>query len=131
VGKAEDDLREDLIGSELYSVVFVRDYVQLYLDAEPGLPAQGNWQIIVNLYVLPTLRAPSIALASGDQGWADALRTLIDKKIASAALNPGVEFAISFDTGEELHVSLRPGDRLDPPSHEAIEVMHGPDFWAY
>ncbi len=130
MGKAEDDLREDLIGSELYSVVFVRDYVQLYLDAEPGLPAQGNWQIIVNLYVLPTLRAPSIALSSGDLGWADALRTLIDKKIASVALNPGVELTISFDTGEELHVSLRPGDRSDP-SYEAIEVMHGPAFWEY
>ena len=45
--------------------------------------------------------------------------TLIDKKIASVAVNPGVELTISFDTGEELHVSLRPGDRSTGPTRRS------------
>ena len=128
MGKAEDDLRTDLVGSELYSVVFVRDYVQLYLDAEPGQPARGAWQIIVNLYTLPTVIARSESLAMDDVGWADALRRLVNRRIVSTSLDEGVEVKITFDSGEELVVSLRSEDRW---SDEALEVMHGTQWWVY
>jgi len=123
-----DFLRSQLVGSELYSVVFVRDYVQLYLDAEPGQPAREGWQITVNLYIDPVVEAESRVLTSRNPEWASALRSLINSRVVDVALAEGQDFAVTFHSGVVLRTSLRPEDYL---SHEAIEVMRGKHFWVW
>ena len=123
-----DVLRSQLVGSELYSVVFVRDYVQLYLDAEPGQPAREGWQATVNLYIDPVVEAGSRVLTSTNPEWANALRSLINSRVVDVAVAEEKDFAVTFHSGVVLRVSLRPEDYL---SHEAIEVTRGKHWWVW
>jgi hypothetical protein len=96
---SSDVLRSQLVGSELYSVVFVRDYVQLYLDAEPGQPVREGWQATVNLYIDPVVEAESRVLTSTNLEWANALRSLINSRVVDVAVAEGKDFAVTFHSG--------------------------------
>ena len=114
------DLLADLIGEELESVTFVRDYVQLGFN-NPG----------INLYVWPFIHSGDLALKRPDVGYTDALIGLINSRLAGVdeLLDQGLVF--DFDDGTRLAVPLDGTGLVGPevamytdPRSQEIVVWH-------
>lgn len=80
-----DSLLGELVGEELGSVVFVRDYVQFDFDG-PRL----------TLLVWPSLVAEGEAIVMGEPGYRDALCGLIDQKVVATAENRDQGLGVDF-----------------------------------
>lgn len=108
-----------LIGRELSSVEFVRDYVQLRFDG-PCLSA------IIKLVV----RRGEVSIVPGTVGYADALVGLIGDEVQSALALAGDVLRVVIQGGTSIEVSLRPEDyRLGP---EAVILRNAPDeVWVW
>jgi hypothetical protein len=94
---------EKIVGEQLSSVEFVRDYVQLRFDG-PTLTA----------FVLPTLKSPDRTIRFGDQGYRDELCARISHHVSAAYLREGDAVIVEFDDGTEIRISLKPEDRVGP-----------------
>jgi len=91
---------EELVGREVSSVEFVRDYVQIRFDG-PCMSA----------YTMPTVRTESgKVLDTSGVGYADALVKFIGKTVQAAHQREGA-IEIRFADGAGLTVSLRDADR--------------------
>ena len=106
----QDDLIARLVGCELYSVQFVRDYVQLHFEGSVDSP-------VLTCYVTPQVREfqgdDSEGIAEGAPGYADALRALIGEEVSAAAAMTGPGLVISLRTGA---IALNPtSDQLVGP----------------
>jgi hypothetical protein len=108
------NLLEVLIGRDLASVVFVRDYVQLGFDG-PQLTAVTNPEVITR----------SKRFVWGDPGYRDALCEQIGKIVLQAKTIEGQSLTISFDNNVEIAISLRPEDYR---TAEAAVFTHGDRF---
>ncbi|WP_040807634.1 hypothetical protein [Nocardia concava] len=84
----EDSLLGRLIGLELASVVFVRDYLQLDFDG-PRLTC----------YVWPTIEADGITRSLGDSGYRDSLCALISQTVVSTEEAVGAGLVLGFAIG--------------------------------
>ncbi|WP_433567536.1 hypothetical protein ACQP1O_21460 [Nocardia sp. CA-151230] len=83
-----DSLLARLIGLELASVVFVRDYLQLDFDG-PRL----------SCYVWPTIDADGITRSLGDPGYRDTLCALISQTVVSTQEAVGTGLVLRFAIG--------------------------------
>lgn len=115
-------IAEELSGAEVYSVEFVRDYVQLHLEAESDEPATGGGYhariIHISAITDPEVRRAGIRLRKRDPGWRDAVCELLNTKVRDASISDE-EFRVEFDTDLVLTVSLRDADYRAP---EAVTV---------
>ncbi|MGW5112130.1 hypothetical protein [Nocardia sp. NPDC004123] len=110
-----DSLLARLVGLELASVVFVRDYLQLDFDG-PRL----------SCYVWPTIDADGITRSLGDAGYRDTLCALISQTVVSIDEAVGTGLLLRFAIGAlSIHPAL---EELGGPE---IAVLSGfSDMWA-
>ena len=95
-----------LVGHELSSVTFVRDYVQLAFDG-PGM----------NAYTMPTVACGSESLGLGQPGYRDGLCRQIGCKVERTEVD-AQRVSIVFEGGAAISISLRDEDYRGP---EALE----------
>ncbi|BCB88124.1 hypothetical protein Psuf_054370 [Phytohabitans suffuscus] len=82
-----------LVGLRLYSVEFVMDYVQLRFNGPTkDMP-------VLNCDVLPVVETPAGLIASGQLGYADALRAFIPGHVVATLEETGRGLRIEFDEG--------------------------------
>lgn len=97
---ADAGLLDELVGSEVESVVFVRDYLQLALFLPEGNP-------ILSLYVWPVLASPEVvthSVGAHAHGYRDALRALINHRVVGAEAREETGLLLSIDTSWSLVV---------------------------
>jgi hypothetical protein len=95
-----------LVGHDLSSVTFVRDYVQLAFDG-PG----------VNAYTMPTVTSGSESLTPGQPGYRDSLCRQIGCRVERTDADDR-RVSIIFENGTMVSISLRDDDYHGP---EALE----------
>jgi hypothetical protein len=91
----KESLLAELVGRELSSIEFVRDYLQVRFDG-PTL----------TLIVWPTLFKDGRSVAQGDVGFTDKLLSLIGKEVSDCRFRPEDELVLIFLSGELLRVAL-------------------------
>jgi len=107
-----------LIGNDLSSVEFVRDYVQLHFNGPT-----------INAYNWPMLTVGQSILSVDTPGYRDALCSLISVKVVDARVEEGIGIDIEFEANQRLHISLRAEDSTDP---EAAQFYIAPDqLWVW
>jgi hypothetical protein len=99
-----------LIGVELSSVVFIRDYVQLYFDP---ISAAGRDYPRLTLYTWPTVYDRAGSRRLGDPDYRDSLCRLISAPVAGAALTDE-DMRLWFADGAGVTISLLPGHQAMP-----------------
>ena len=100
------DALGELVGRELSSVTFVRDYVQLAFDG-PG----------INAYTLPTVTRGSEVLSLRQPGYRDCLCEQIGCRVERTEVDDQ-RASIIFENGAVVSISLRDDDYRGP---EALE----------
>jgi hypothetical protein len=123
----EASLDDELRGAQVSSVVFIKDYVQLHLQAETDEHTPfGNRvrDIHLNAITDPIVEVAGQRFAHGDDGWRDAMCQLIDRHVTGAVVDAS-EVRLDFDGDIFLRVSLREEDRVGP---EAV-VIGGLRTW--
>jgi hypothetical protein len=86
---------EVIVGCELASVIFVRDYIQLDFDG-PRLTILGDFELAVG----------ELRISSGSPGYRDALCEAIDDRVTSAASSEDA-IRIEFAGGLRFEMPLR------------------------
>lgn len=94
-----------LVGEELSSVCFVRDYVEFHFDGP-----------IVRALSLPKVTVGGKCFLPDTPGWRDALCALIGRKVVAASPDGGV-FLLSLEGDASAEVSLT-------PTGNAVEALH-------
>jgi hypothetical protein len=102
MGQTLADALKNLVGRELSSVTFVRDYVQLGFDG-PGMSA----------YTMPTVACGSEDLSLGQPGYRDSLCGQIGCKVERTEVD-AQQVAIVFEGGAVVSISLRDEDYRGP-----------------
>lgn len=82
-----------LVGSRLYSVQFVYDYVQLHFDGP------GPEQPLLTCDVMPAVVVDGNPYTDGQPGYADALRSLIATNVVATEEATGTGLRIALDKG--------------------------------
>ena len=100
------DALEKLVGQDLSSVTFVRDYVQFAFD-------NGG----MNAYTAPTVACGSESLSLGQTGYRDSLCRPIGCRVERTWVDDQ-RVSIIFESGVVVSISLREEDYLGP---EALE----------
>lgn len=95
-----------LVGHELSSVTFVRDYIQLAFDGSG-----------INAYTTPTVSCGSESLKFGQPGYRDGLCRQIGRSVERSEVD-GQRVSIIFESGTTVSISLREDDYRGP---EALE----------
>ena len=126
-----------LVGAQLASVVFVRDYLQLVFEPtdvgtpEAGVlrrPTKGGFGTL-SAYVLPELETGGRLLKSGRPGYRDALVELIGRVVAQAGEDPA-RLRIVFDSGVVASVSLNAADLPDGAVESAmLQLEDAAESW--
>ena len=100
----------ELCGSQLSSVEFVQDYLQLRFDGP-----------CLNVYTPLTVRSSEKIVTSWGMGFRDLLCEQIAKIVTSVSFEEEKELNVQFKDGSGISVSLRPEDYCSP---EAV-YAHG------
>ncbi len=108
-------IREQVVGTELSAVTFVRDYVQLNFDG-PG------FTVLTPI----TVSSSDTSCVSGDEQFRNRLCDQIRKRFADVLIKEHELLLISFDDGSSIALSLRDNDY---PGPEAVIFNGSDDFW--
>ncbi|WP_199486538.1 hypothetical protein [Actinomadura logoneensis] len=111
-----DSLLLALIGQEMTSVIFVRDYLQLDFDG-PRL----------SLFVWPQVTTDAQARQIGDPGYRDSLCSLIGHPVRAIDENPGTGLALHFDSGSI--VANPDPSQLEGPEIAMLNGIAGSTGW--
>ena len=98
---------EEVQGRDLATVTFVRDYVQLGFDGP-------SFTLVVD----PVVKSGGHEFRRKDNGFCDALVSLINKRLLRCELEENVSMRLLFDSGESLMVPL--GDEVRGTNPEAV-----------
>jgi hypothetical protein len=98
-----------LVGGELDTVSFVRDYVELRIDYS-----------IVRALTNLSGTIDGIAWRFSDKGAADVMRRYIGRTVADVEVTPDQRILLTFDRDARLEIPLRPEDMRGP---EAAHVV--------
>lgn len=109
-----NELLSRLVGSRLYSVQFVMDYVQLRFDS----PTEDR--PFLNCEVMPSVETPTGVIGPGELGYADALVALIPGEVIGTTEETGSGLRFEFASGA---VVLHP--RLDDLVGPEIAYLSG------
>ena len=96
----EQSLLRSMIGLEVGSVVFVRDYLQIVFDGST-----------LNLVTWPSIEVDNKKYIENTPGYRDALCKLIDKTITKAVEHQKEQLIIYFSGDALMEVSLKDEDR--------------------
>jgi hypothetical protein len=108
-----------LVGRELSSVEFVRDYLQLRFDG-----------LCLSAITMPVVRRDELAIIPGAVGYCDALVALIGSEVDSAVTEENKVLRVVFRKGVSIEISLRPEDYKHGP--EAAILRNPPDvIWVW
>ncbi|WP_059173339.1 hypothetical protein [Bacillus sp. FJAT-27445] len=88
-----------LKGSNLSSVIFIRDYIQFVFEGEDD-------SYILTSLVDETVVKENITFKRQTEGWRDALCSLINKVVKIAIENEGVSLNVLFEDGDILQINL-------------------------
>jgi hypothetical protein len=105
-----------LIGLELSSVPFVRDYVQSGFDGP-----------ILNAVTMPTIRVGKRHFRAGEAGYRDALCDRIGSIVMNVPMQEGEALRISFNDKSEISISRRAEDYTGP---ETFTFRDNQGLWA-
>ena len=94
-----------LLGSQLASVAFVMDYIELHFDGP-----------CITALVLPRLYLGGVLYESGKVGYRDALCGQITKIVRRVSLKEEISLEVEFMDASILSVSLAPEDAVGPES---------------
>jgi hypothetical protein len=100
---------DELVGRELASVVFVRDYLQFCFDG-PCLTA----------LISPVFVTATSAVLPGSTGWRDGLCSAIGIPVTSVRFTEREELCIEFANASRIVIPLREQDYIGP---EAINYF--------
>jgi hypothetical protein len=98
-----------LIGQELDTVSFVRDYVELRIDYS-----------IVRALTDPRGTIDGIPWQFNDERAADMMRRYIGRTVAAVEVRQDQRILLTFDRDAWLEISLRPQDRSGPEAAHFI-----------
>ena len=107
-----------IIGSELSSVEFVRDYIQLRFDG-PSLTA----------ITPPIIRSEENNYEWEMSGYCDVLRKCIGMTLHDASVLLGKEIYLEFDNGVRITISLNPEDYVGPEAVVFNDGQQGVWVW--
>src|SRR6478735_1413427 len=96
-------LIKTLENSEACSVIFIRDYLQLYFEGE-----QNNATLTV--YSLPVAVVNGQCFESGILGYRDSLCSFIGHQVKKLEITRGQILKITFDNEDRIEVSLKKED---------------------
>ena len=115
----QKDTLGKLIGLELTSVEFVRDYVQLRFDGT-----------VLSAYTLPKIYVGNKKVASPSSvGYADMLIANIGRVVKRADDSGGTEIVIEFTNEQALKISLLDKDRR--ADEAALMSTEEGGFWSW
>lgn len=98
-----------LVGQELDTVSFVRDYVELRIDYS-----------IVRALTEPSGTIDGIAWRLNDEGAADVMRRYVGRTVADVEMTQDQRILLTFDRDAWLEIPLRPQDRSGPEAAHFI-----------
>jgi hypothetical protein len=136
MGEHQTSLLSALVGSELASVVFVADYVQMVF--QPGHVKEADPQVLrqpmegvsarLSTYTLPSVTSRGIRVRPGEQGWRDVLCGLISARVVEA-INDTDEIRIRFEPNVHVTVSLQEDDLEGMPEFAMLQLDDGQKSW--
>jgi hypothetical protein len=106
---SDDGLLQRLVGSQLTSVLFVMDYVQL------GFQGEGDDSPVLSCDVWPAIEGSDGVLTHGRPGYADALVALVMGAVVGTVERPRTGLRVELDRGTLV---------LNP----AIDELVGPEI---
>jgi hypothetical protein len=105
-------LSRQFVGRQVSSVTFMpADDVQLRFDGRP----------YINIFNPFNIANRQVTTASDQPGFRDALCELIGEKVARVSFANQTFLRITFESGVELTISLRPGDYVGPEAVTASD----------
>jgi hypothetical protein len=116
--KNEIDPLKMLIGYELSSLEFVRDYLQLRFDGP-----------MITAYSLPKIKSEEETYEPGVLGYCDTLCSCISSTVRSASIVEGKEISLEFDSGIKLTISLKSEDYQG--AEVAIFRKNSDEWWVW
>ena len=111
---------EVLEGSELSSVIFNRDYLQLVFEDD-------KYSYILTSLLNETLSNENNIFIKQTEGWRDALCSLINKVVKIAFEDKGVSLNVLFEDGEKLLIALNEKD-FSLKGKEAAILSYGEEL---
>lgn len=112
----------DLVGAEVESIVFVRDYLQITLYLPKSSPR-------LTFYAWPDVTTPGGAARSfGDPGYRDELCSLIGRRIAGATAGSETGLTLHFDA--DTSITIKPPWReLTGPEIAMLQMNDPTQRW--
>jgi hypothetical protein len=98
------NLLSDLVGEYVSSVTFVMDYLQIGFNGHN-----------LSLYVWPIVEDTRGRLTEGDEGYRNAVCSLIGKRVKAADEYLDAGIVVDFEEGHRLQVPLRVSGEFDLP----------------
>lgn len=98
---------KSLEGSDLSTVIFIRDYIQFVFEGEKE-------NVLLSAFTLPTTVVSNHKYDFQTSGWRDALCSSINKTVSTAITEDGNAIEIAFEDGTILEISLREEDYEGP-----------------
>ncbi|BBH19470.1 hypothetical protein Back11_08150 [Paenibacillus baekrokdamisoli] len=99
----ESALLKAIETSEMSSVVFIRDYIQLVFENDKET-------VILTAFTLPTVLIKNELFNKQVVGYCDALCSLINQAVKKALVEEGIAISLLFENEELVKISLREED---------------------
>jgi len=109
---SEENSLGTLVGGELDTVSFGRDYVELRIDYS-----------IVRALTDPSGTIDGVAWRFRDKGAADVMRRYIGRKVTDVEVTPDQRILLTFDRDAWLEISLRPEDVRRPEAAHFVPAQ--------
>jgi hypothetical protein len=113
--KNESNPLQSIVGLDLSSVEFVRDYIQLRFDGP-----------LVTAYTLPIIEVNTETFTRDKPGYCDLLCSCISKVVVNACVYEGEQILVEFDNGIRLKISLNDKDYQNT---EALIFRQNDEAW--
>jgi hypothetical protein len=117
-----ESLLINLVGAEVESIVFIRDYLQVTLYLPESSPR-------LTYYVWPAVTTPGIAAGSvGNPGYRDELCALIGRLVVGASVGSKTGLTLHFDADASL--TIRPAwSELRGPEIAMLQMNDALQRW--
>lgn len=98
---------DSIVGSEMSSVIFIRDYIQLVFE---GMDRTQT----LTAFSIPSVSIMGIDYQNYEQGYRDALCSLINSKVIAVETSQHIALIVHFGDTQKVKVSLKEADYEGP-----------------
>lgn len=98
---------DSLVGFEMSSVIFIRDYLQLVFEGSERTQT-------LSAFSIPSVSIKGEEYQNYEQGFRDALCSLINSKVIAVETSQQIALKIHFGDAEKVEISLREHDYEGP-----------------